>query len=315
MNSTLFVNKKIETSEILKLKNGKKIAAVIPARMASTRFPNKPMAKILNKEMIVWVMNGAASSQLVDQVIVATDHLDIANVVEKNGGVAVMTDSDLPSGSDRIWAAIKDKDFDIVVNVQGDEPLIEGAVIDAAILPLLNMESNPGSAIDMSTLAHEISYNELMSENAVKVVVDQNQVALYFSRLPIPYSKSSDQEKRKLLESIVHPEIQKKAKEEFIEAANKNTKVIIYECPLFFEAGLNKFGFKKIITVTSSQENILKRITQRDKITEIEAQKRINSQLSTEQKVSQSDIIIENNSSLEELSKKVTEIYNNLIAS
>lgn len=187
----------METSEILKLKNGKKIAAVIPARMASTRFPNKPMAKILNKEMIVWVMNGAASSQLVDQVIVATDHKDIANVVEKNGGVAVMTDSDLPSGSDRIWAAIKDKDFDIVVNVQGDEPLIEGAVIDAAILPLLNMESNPGSAIDMSTLAHEISYNELMSENAVKVVVDQNQVALYFSRLPIPYSKSSDQEKCK----------------------------------------------------------------------------------------------------------------------
>lgn len=171
--------------------------------------------------------------------------------------------------------------------------------------------------INADTLAREVvkkglpAYRNILEKFGKDILLPDGEI----DRKKLGSIVFSDQEKRKLLESIVHPEIQKKSKEEFIKAVEKNTKVIIYECPLFFETGLNKFGFKKIITVTSSHENILKRIIQRDKITEIEAQKRINSQLSTEQKISQSDIVIENNSSLEDLCKKITKIYNNLIAS
>lgn len=167
----------------------KKVIAVIPARFASTRFPGKPLAKIQGKEMILWVIEGAMTAKLVDQVLVATDDERIANVVGQAGYNYVLTDATLPSGTDRIFAAIKSLEFDIVINVQGDEPLITGHLIDQLVRPMLATEVGLAGP-EMATLAHAISHSELYSLNAVKVVLDGADQALYFSRFPIPYSRA-----------------------------------------------------------------------------------------------------------------------------
>ncbi len=162
------------------------VVGVIPARFASTRFPGKPLTLIRGREMIAWVIEGARSAQQVQDLFVATDDERIAKVAEREGAVAVMTASDLASGTDRIYAAIQNKACDIVINIQGDEPLVNGSMIDALVAPLLNDPS-----LEMATLAHEISLEELISPHSVKVVVDQFGQALYFSRLPIPYSRDN----------------------------------------------------------------------------------------------------------------------------
>ena len=134
--------------------------------------------------MIQWVVEGARKSKLLSDIIVATDHDDIRKVVEAIGCKVAMTDSDLPSGSDRIHAATKALDFDVVVNIQGDEPLVSGELIDN-LAGLFKTDST----LDMATLAHPISLEELESPNAVKVVLNHKDEALYFSRYAIPYSR------------------------------------------------------------------------------------------------------------------------------
>jgi 3-deoxy-manno-octulosonate cytidylyltransferase (CMP-KDO synthetase) len=163
-----------------------KVLGVIPSRFASTRFPGKPLAKIQDKEMIAWVIEGAMTAKSLSEVWVATDDSRIAEVAKKFGAKVAMTDSALPSGSDRIWAAVKDEKCDFIVNIQGDEPLVTGKLIDALVAPLLGTPS-----LEMSTLAHAISIEELNSLNSVKVVVDENSDALYFSRFPIPHSRDN----------------------------------------------------------------------------------------------------------------------------
>jgi 3-deoxy-manno-octulosonate cytidylyltransferase (CMP-KDO synthetase) len=164
-----------------------RVVGVIPARFGSTRFPGKPLEKILGRELITWVIEGARQAKLLSEVIVATDDRRIVEVVEKLGARAVMTDSDLPSGSDRIWAAAKDDACDVIVNIQGDEPLITGVLIDRLVEPMLQ-----DASLEMATLAHALSSEEeLQSPNAVKVVMNQSSEALYFSRFPIPYSRQS----------------------------------------------------------------------------------------------------------------------------
>lgn len=171
-----------------------KALGVIPARFAATRFPGKPIAKISGREMITWVIEGAQTSKLLSEVIVATDDARIAEVARKSNVEVVMTDSALPSGTDRIYAAVKARSgVDVVVNVQGDEPLIQGAVIDELIQPF-----QKDSQLQMATLGHAISAEELQSANSVKIVLNQNRDALYFSRFPIPYS-------REKLETAVSP--------------------------------------------------------------------------------------------------------------
>jgi 3-deoxy-manno-octulosonate cytidylyltransferase (CMP-KDO synthetase) len=160
-----------------------KFLGVIPARYASTRFPAKPLALLQNKPMIQWVVEGARRSSLLAEVIVATDHEDIRRAAETAGARVVMTDPDLPSGTDRIYAAARDLEFDVVINIQGDEPLIEPSLIDR--LGGL-FQQVPG--LHMATLAHPISAEELASPNAVKVVLNQHDEALYFSRCPLPCS-------------------------------------------------------------------------------------------------------------------------------
>lgn len=161
-----------------------KFIGVIPARYASTRFPAKPLALLHGKPMIQWVVEGARRSKLLTEVIVATDHDEIRTAAEAAGAKVVMTASDLPSGTDRIHAATKKMDFDVVVNIQGDEPLVTGELIDN-LVGLFQKDSS----LDMATLAHPISLEELESVNAVKVVVNYKDEALYFSRYAIPYSR------------------------------------------------------------------------------------------------------------------------------
>lgn len=161
-----------------------KVIGIIPARMASQRLPQKPLTPLLNKPLIQWVLEGVQSSQKIEEFYVATDHEEIVSCVEAAGGKAIMTPSDLPSGTDRVWAAVKEMDVDWVVNIQGDEPLITGEILDE-ILGALTGDPE----FEMGTLSVPMSLEGLNDPSVVKVVTNKNGEAIYFSRLPIPYSR------------------------------------------------------------------------------------------------------------------------------
>jgi 3-deoxy-manno-octulosonate cytidylyltransferase (CMP-KDO synthetase) len=162
---------------------------VIPARHASTRLPGKMLADIGGKPMVVHVAERARASGA-SEVIVATDHADIADAVARHGHIVVMTRADHPSGTDRIAEVAALRGYppgDIVVNVQGDEPLIEPELIRAVALQLA---SHADAAI--ATLCCPIDdATQLANPNIVKVVLDQTGYALYFSRAPIPYARDA----------------------------------------------------------------------------------------------------------------------------
>jgi 3-deoxy-manno-octulosonate cytidylyltransferase (CMP-KDO synthetase) len=163
------------------------VLAVIPARFHSTRLPGKILADIAGKSMIEHVYRRAAAASHVHAVIVATDDERIASAVRAFGGAALMTRTDHVSGTDRIAEAIGNLPCLAVVNVQGDEPLIEPETIDAAIAPLL-----ADSSVEMSTLSRPFqSLEEFKSPHVVKVVTNLGGDALYFSRAPIPASGPS----------------------------------------------------------------------------------------------------------------------------
>jgi 3-deoxy-manno-octulosonate cytidylyltransferase (CMP-KDO synthetase) len=166
--------------------NARKIVCVIPSRYQSSRFPGKPLADLCGKPMIQYVYERALRAKGVSSAIIATDDRRIYDAVEEFGGRAVMTSVALRSGTDRIAAAIENiglADDDIVVNIQGDQPLFEPVQIDEVVAPLLDDESLP-----MSTLIYRIIRDEeIVHPNAVKVAVDRNGFALYFSRATIPY--------------------------------------------------------------------------------------------------------------------------------
>ena len=160
-----------------------KILGIIPSRYGSSRFPGKPLAPICGKPLVAWVVAAAKRAKMLDDVIVATDDARIAEAVRSNGGRAEMTPSDLPSGTDRIACAAGDfADDDILVNIQGDEPLIYPALIDA-----LAMRLRDDARWDMATAVAPIRRMEdLEARSVVKVVMDRDDGAIYFSRLPIP---------------------------------------------------------------------------------------------------------------------------------
>ncbi len=162
---------------------------VIPARYSSTRFPGKPLALINNKPMIQWVYERALQAHTLDDVIVATDDQRISDAVESFGGKVVMTSTEHQSGSDRIAEVAANLDADIIVNIQGDEPLIEPSVIDDAVKPLAE---NP--SLEMGTLACKLPGDvDPTDPNVVKVIFDKSGLALYFSRSPIPYYRNAEQ--------------------------------------------------------------------------------------------------------------------------
>lgn len=158
---------------------------IIPARLASTRLPNKPLADIGGKPMVVRVAERARLSQAA-QVIVATDHPDVLDACQRHGIDARMTRDDHPSGTDRIAevaAAAALPDDAVIVNVQGDEPLIDPALIDACA-------ARVGAETPMATAAHPIDdIADVFNPNVVKVVLDARGDALLFSRAPLPWHR------------------------------------------------------------------------------------------------------------------------------
>ena len=161
-----------------------KVLGIIPARYGSTRLPGKPLADIAGKPMIQWVYERAVKAEKLDCVIVATDDERILKTVESFGGRAVMTSPHHPTGTDRLAeAADLYPEMDIIINIQGDEPLLNPATIDA-VASLLLADKN---AV-MSTACTRIGDPDLInSPTIVKVVLDREMNALYFSRAPIPY--------------------------------------------------------------------------------------------------------------------------------
>ena len=158
---------------------------IVPARLASTRLPHKPLADIHGLPMVVRVAQRAALSNA-SQVVVAADSIEIVQACQAHGVHAILTQVDHPSGSDRLAEAsalLGLKPHDVVVNVQGDEPLINPELINQVAELLVQRPS-----ASMSTAAHEIhELAEFTNPNVVKVVIDQSQLALYFSRAPIPW--------------------------------------------------------------------------------------------------------------------------------
>lgn len=160
-----------------------KVTAIIPARYASTRFEGKPLADILGKPMIQHVYERVKKAKSVENVLVATDDQRIFDAVLVFGGEAVMTSPNHPTGTDRLAEVARGIDSDFIVNVQGDEPLINPEMIDEAIAPLIE-----DASIVMGTLKCLISkVEELENSAVVKVVVDKDDFALYFSRSAIPF--------------------------------------------------------------------------------------------------------------------------------
>jgi len=164
------------------------VVVVIPARFASTRLPGKALAEIAGKPMIAHVLARAQLARGVDRVLVATDHEPIADAVEKEGGEAVMTRADHASGTDRIAEVARSLSADIIVNVQGDLPLLEPSYVEAAIacLQVGGDDNDAAPAPPMSTLATPLRQDEFDRLQVVKVVRDARGDALYFSRSGIP---------------------------------------------------------------------------------------------------------------------------------
>jgi 3-deoxy-manno-octulosonate cytidylyltransferase (CMP-KDO synthetase) len=158
---------------------------IIPARYRASRFPGKPLAPIAGRPMLAHVIEGARRAKKLRDVLVATDDERIAAAAAAVGAPVVMTSPEHPTGTDRLAEAAAKLSDAIVVNVQGDEPLIEGFVIDAVVEAL---EADPDAP--MATVAHPLEGTALADPNRVKVVLDARGRALYFSRAPIPYRRA-----------------------------------------------------------------------------------------------------------------------------
>lgn len=162
-----------------------KAACIIPSRYASTRLPGKPLRLIAGKTLVHRVYERACLAKVPETVIVATDHEEIEKEVKSFGGHVVMTSVNHPTGTDRLAeVAAKLPQYDIIVNVQGDEPLIDPDVIDRLAQDLMDHED-----LDMATVATPLRKDEYEDPSAVKVVVNQKGEALYFSRSLIPYPR------------------------------------------------------------------------------------------------------------------------------
>lgn len=159
-----------------------KIAAVIPARYSSTRFMGKPLEKISGISMIERVYRQVQKSQKFSDIIVATDDMRIANEVKKFGGKFQLTSKNIKSGTDRVWEVLFARKYDAVVNIQGDEPLISEVLISDICNTLKTGEHDVVTAVYFNS-----SFKDYLSRDIVKVVIDHNCEALYFSRSPIPF--------------------------------------------------------------------------------------------------------------------------------
>lgn len=176
---------------------------IIPARYASTRFPGKPLADILGKPMIQWVYEQACRASLLDQVIVATDDQRIYDTVIQFGGKVVMTSPQAANGTERIAEVAENLNVTFVLNIQGDEPLIDPETIDQLVML---MQENPEAPV--GTLVKRITnLADLNNPNIPKVVVDKNFYALYFSRSVIPFFRDEQNQQLWLRKSSYYQHI------------------------------------------------------------------------------------------------------------
>jgi 3-deoxy-manno-octulosonate cytidylyltransferase (CMP-KDO synthetase) len=173
-----------------------RVAVVIPARLKSSRLPNKVILPILGKAMIERVYKRVELAKGVDSIYVATDSDEVAEIVTRFGGEVIKT-SHHESGTDRVAEAVKEIDADIVINVQGDEPLIEPELIESLVSLFHDSSVQFGSAM------HRVSNSEdLNNPNIVKVVTDLNGDAIYFSRNPIPFCRDGETDYRNFFQHI-----------------------------------------------------------------------------------------------------------------
>jgi 3-deoxy-manno-octulosonate cytidylyltransferase (CMP-KDO synthetase) len=164
------------------------VVGIIPARYHSQRFLGKPLVDILGKPMIQYVYENAKKAEILDEVIVATDDERIMKVVKSFSGKVVKTSPDHKSGTDRIAEVARDLDCEVVVNIQGDQPLISPKAIEDVVSPFFKNES-----LEIVTLKYPIKdKEEIIDPNIVKVVTDKDDYALYFSRSPIPYYNNTE---------------------------------------------------------------------------------------------------------------------------
>ncbi len=164
-----------------------KIISMIPARYSASRFPGKLMQDLGGKTVILRTYQATVATKLFDDVYVVTDSDIIYNEIANNGGKAIMSIKEHESGSDRIAEAVENVDCDIVINVQGDEPFTERESLEKVIDVF---KDDDDKQIDLASLMVEITdKDEINNPNTVKVIVDQNDFALYFSRSPIPYPR------------------------------------------------------------------------------------------------------------------------------
>ena len=165
-----------------------RVVGVIPSRWASTRLPGKSLISICGKPLVQWVVEAAGKASLIDELLVATDDQRIVDAVEPLGIRAVMTSPDHPSGTDRIAEAISGMDAELIVNIQGDEPLLDASLLDQLVQVMRDDKS-----WDMATAATPIlDESDINESSVVKVVTAEDGRALYFSRSVIPFIRDND---------------------------------------------------------------------------------------------------------------------------
>jgi 3-deoxy-manno-octulosonate cytidylyltransferase (CMP-KDO synthetase) len=180
------------------------VIGVIPARFASTRLMGKPLADIGGKPMIQHTFESASKSKLISKIVIAVDDKKVSKAAESFGAEVIMTPKSIATGSDRIaYVAKFYKDAERIVNIQGDEPFINGTMIDQAIEPLV---FDP--KVNVATLAKRIEdLKELKSPSVTKVVFDYNNFALYFSRSPIPYVRDAKTNTERITKGEIYKHI------------------------------------------------------------------------------------------------------------
>jgi len=160
-----------------------KILCVIPSRIRSTRLQRKPLLPVQGKPMIQWVYENARRCDILSDLVVATDNQEIADVISGIGGKVMMTDPDIPTGSERAAAVAEHyPEMDVIINLQGDEPFIKPNMLKQLVAPYL-----AGESPEMTTLAYPLEKDKYTEPGAVKVITDLKGNAIYFSRSPIPY--------------------------------------------------------------------------------------------------------------------------------
>ena len=212
---------------------------IIPARYHSTRFPGKPLCPLLGKPLIQHVYENSKKAHLIDEVFVATDNESIFESVTSFGGKAIMTSMTHSSGTDRVAEVAALMDYDIIVNVQGDEPLIQPQMIDEVISLLDDKRASIG------TLMKKIEDPmDILDPNVVKVVVDKEGFALYFSRSPIPFLRD--------------------------EWKIRNSKFEIRDCSCYKHIGIYSYRKEALIALSRMEPTELERLEKLEQLRALE---------------------------------------------